>query len=238
MRYGSILWFPLLAFAAAPLAAQDIVEEIVEHVAVASPMTDPAVSHGSTEVALPPSNPRAIASYGPFRVLDSERAAMTGVTDGRTPAQLAAMLRDYPGITVLELVDCPGTEDSDANLRLGRMVRARGIATHVPAGGFVGSGAVELFLAGARRSADPSAQFAVHSWEDDRGLEQSEYSPDASENRDFLDYYQAMGMSKEQARAFYDMTNSVPFDHARWLTPNDLELWVRLDRTVESGRGA
>jgi hypothetical protein len=78
---------------------------------------------------------QALASYGPFRVLDGKRAALVDVTDSRSPGQFAAMLRDHPGIATLELVECPGTEDDRANLKLGRMIRAAGLATHVPAGG-------------------------------------------------------------------------------------------------------
>ena len=66
----------------------------------------------------------------------------------------------FAGLDPVTLVEW--TEDDGANLRLGRMIRARGIATYVPAGGSVRSGGVELFLAGARRFADPDAEFAVH----------------------------------------------------------------------------
>lgn len=168
------------------------------------------------------------ASYGPFRVIDDTRAAMVGVTDAGTPAAFSAMVRDYPGIATLEMVDCPGTEDDRANLRLGRLIRAQGVATHVPANGWVASGAVELFLAGTRRSAEPSARFAVHSWEDDTGRGPQDYSPDAPKNRAYLDYYRTMGMSDGEARSFYAMTNSVPFSRPRSLTTADIARWTRL----------
>ena len=81
------------------------------------------------------------------------------------------------------MVECPGTDDDRANLRLGLMIHARGMTTHVPPGGSVRSGAVELFLAGAQRIADPGAEFAVHSWSDEFGLEPRDYAPDSPENR-------------------------------------------------------
>ena len=186
--------------------------------------TFPAVS---TPAA--PAIPQGTATYGPFRVLDGGRAALVGVTDEASPLQFAAMLRDHPGIAVLELVEAPGTENDRANLRLGRMIHARGIATHVPAGGSVRSGAVELFLAGARRSADPAAEFAVHAWADEDGLEPGDYPANAPENRAYLDYYREMGMSAQEAAAFYAMTNSVPHADAKWLTAADMRQWVRLD---------
>lgn len=176
-----------------------------------------------------PDIPRGIAAYGPFRLLDAEHAALVDVTDASSPAQFTAMLRDHPGIATLELVECPGTDDDRANLSLGRMIHSRGISTHVPANGSVRSGGVELFLAGTRRRADPQAEFAVHSWEDENGREPSDFAPDAPENRIYLDYYRDMGLTAGEATAFYTMTNSVTFDHAKWLTTADLARYVRLD---------
>jgi hypothetical protein len=127
------------------------------------------------------------------------------------------------------MIDVPGTEDDRANLKLGRMIRARGMTTYVPAGGSVRSGGVELFLAGERRIAEPGAEFAVHAWVDEDGREATDYAADAPENRAYLDYYQEMGLPDPQARAFYAMTNSVPFSDARWLTASDMGQWVALD---------
>ncbi len=179
----------------------------------------------STPLALP----KGIARFGPFRVLDGHRAALVDVTTSNAPAQFTAMMRAYPGISQLELIECPGTEDDRANLRLGRMIRARGIITHIPDGGSVRSGGVELFLAGALRMADPGAEFAVHSWADETGREARDYPANAPENLAYLTYYREMGLSEAQAKAFYAMTNSVPFSRAKWLTRADMAQWVKLD---------
>lgn len=179
---------------------------------------------------LPAPIPAGLARYGPFRVVDARHVALVDVTDSRSPAQFAALLHDWPAIAEIEMIECPGTEDDLANLRLGRMIRARGIATHVPDGGSVRSGAVELFLAGARRYADAGAEFAVHSWIDDSGHEADDYSADAPENRRYLDYYRQMGMDAQEASAFYAMTNSVPFESALWFGAAEMGHWVRLDR--------
>ena len=130
---------------------------------------------------------------------------------------------------MLEMIDRPGTEDDLANLQIGRIIRERGIVTHVPAGGSVRSGAVELFLAVARRFADPGAEFSVHAWIDYAGLQATDYSLSAPENARYLAYYQQMGMSTDEAAAFYAMTNSVPVEQARWLDANEMARWVRLD---------
>lgn len=172
--------------------------------------------------------PEAIAAYGPFRVIDGARAQLVAVTDSGTPAHFAAMLRDHPSLATLEMVECPGTEDDQANLRLGRMIRAAGLETHVPRGGSVRSGAVELFLAGAARRIDDGAEFAVHSWIDDHGREAGDYAANAPEHRAYLAYYREMGMDEPQARAFYAMTNSVGFDSAKWLGAAEMRDWAGL----------
>lgn len=233
MRPGAAL-LALLAFVAAPLAAQEaVVSETVEE---SWTIADAAGTERTVSVS-PAEAPSGIARFGPFRVLDVTHAALVGVTDAHSPAQFAAMLRAWPQIARIEMIECPGTEDDHANLALGRMIHAHGLVTHVPAGGSVRSGAVELFLAGARRVAESGAEFAVHSWEDENGREAADYPEDAPENRAYLDYYREMGMDATQARAFYAMTNSVPFAQARWLSAQELGRWVRLDKpeSLDSG---
>lgn len=225
MRKLAALILPLLALVAAPaVAAEVVIEEVIEVIEV--------VEEGGSErfvPAAPAPIPQGIARFGPFRVIDGQRAALVDVTDERSPAQFEAMLRAHPGIATLEMIECPGTEDDRANLKLGRMIRARGIATHVPSGGSVRSGGVELFLAGARRKADPGSEFAVHSWADEDGREAKDYPVDAPENRAYITYYKEMGMPEGEARAFYSMTNSVPHADAKWLTAQDMGRWVKLD---------
>jgi hypothetical protein len=237
MHRWSALLLPLLALAAVPAAAEEVtisttVYETAEGTVTETVETTTYFSEGGSErfVAVQPATvPQGIARFGPFRVLDPGRAALIDVTDADSPRHFAALLQAFPGITLIELIECPGTEDDRANLRLGRMIRARGLTTHVPAGGSVRSGGVELFLAGTTRIADPGAEFAVHSWEDDRGHQAGDYPQAAPENRKYLDYYREMGMSEPEAAGFYAMTNSVPFENARWFGAEEMGRWVKLD---------
>jgi hypothetical protein len=228
MRKTAAFLFGLMAFAASPLAAQEVVyEEITEEI-VEVPATGSERFVQSHPVAAP-GTPKGIAAFGPFRVLDNGRAALVAATNTQTPGQFTAMLHAYPGIRTIEMVECPGTDDDRANLRLGLMIHAKGIATHVPSCGSVRSGAVELFLAGAQHTAAPDAEFAVHSWSDEFGLEPKDYAADAPENRVYIDYYREVGMSEAEARAFYAMTNSVPNREAKWMTAAEMRQWVKLD---------
>lgn len=215
------LLLAIFAATGAPLAAQQyvIVETIVEEwVEVGASRATPF--HAA------PALPEAVASYGAFRVLDEKTAALVGTTGSASPDNFERMLTDFPQLATLQLIECPGTEDDVANLELGRMIRDNGIATHVPAGGSVRSGAVELFLSGATRTLEDGAEFAVHSWLDDLGREAGDYAANAPIHDEYVGFYQEMGFSAEDARAFYDMTNSVPHDSARWLTAQDMRDWI------------
>lgn len=169
---------------------------------------------------------RGIAQFGPFRVIDANRVALVGETDAASPRWFRVMLRRYPELRQLDMVECPGTQDDIANMKLGRMIRAAGLATHVPQVGSVRSGAVELFLAGSVRDISDGAEFAVHSWMDDYGREAEDFAEDAPQNRQYIDYYREMGMDEGNARAFYAFTNSVPHRRALWLNAGEMRRWV------------
>ncbi len=230
--------FAILAALAATLAAPaharvTVTEEWVE-VEDAAPVTtaERFVS------GVPLEQVSGIATYGPFRVIDPGHAALVGITDEASPRQFAAMLNDFPQLATLEMIECPGTFDDIANLELGRMIRKAGLETHVPRDGSVRSGAVELFIAGAERQIDDGARFAVHAWEDDTGRQANDYALTAPENRKYLNFYREMGMSPEKAEAFYAMTNSTPFENARWLSASDMRGWVPIEQAQPAAPAA
>lgn len=228
MRRFFILLLSLLAMAVPAHAEEAVAYAVIEETVEVTETVDEGGSERFVGVA-PAAIPQGIARFGPFRVLDPARAAMVDGTDSSSPAQFQAMMAAYPGISMIEMIEVPGTEDDRANLKLGRMIRERGLTTYVPAGGSVRSGGVELFLAGKQRVADPGAEFAVHAWADEDGREATYYSAEAPENRAYVDYYVEMGMPAAQARSFYAMTNSVPNGDAKWLTGSDMGRWVALD---------
>lgn len=172
---------------------------------------------------------RALARFGPFAVVDASTARMAGDVDGATPRQFARMMAAFPGLKRLELVDCPGSLDEEANLILARAIRRAGLETHVPGGGSVRSGAVELWLAGVKRSAEADAEFGVHSWADETGREARDYPASDPVHAEYLNYYREMGMDDAKARAFYAMTNATPFDEVRYLTRDDMARFVALN---------
>lgn len=146
-------------------------------------------------------------SFGPFRVTAPDRVEMDGASTAASPAEFAALLRQFPGIKTLVMINCPGSEDDDANLKLARMIRHAGIDTVLPTGGSIRSGAVELFLAGRNRIAQPGATIGVHSWVDENGYEATDYPPTDPVHSTYIRYYVDMGMAPSLAKAFYDFTN-------------------------------
>ena len=211
-----------------PMSGEDVTTIAIEVIAEGSTGA-PGGERFVAEGAFDPAALRSIAAYGPFRVLDPTRAALVDVTDSASPRDFARLLLAFPQVRTLEMIECPGTSDDTANLRLGRMIHRAGIATEVPEGGSVRSGAVELFLAGARRRAAPSAEFAVHSWQDTDGLEASDFPADDPVNQAYLAYYREMGLSEAQAAAFYAMTNAVPHEDARWMDAVEFAAYAPLD---------
>ena len=181
---------------------------------------------------------QVLGQYGPFLVTSPTRATMIGPTDSSTPHLFDAMMRDFPQLAVLEMVEAPGTNNDIANLAVGRRIRAAGLATHVPHGGSVRSGAVELFLAGVERRIDDGAEFAVHSWLDNHGREADDFAADDPAHRLYLDYYVEMGMTQKRASDFYAMTNSVPHSQALWLVADDMRYWLRPVERNEHGERA
>ncbi len=170
----------------------------------------------------PPHQSVAIAQFGPFAVINPSLAELNGETAEGTPALFRRMLAAFPGIKRINMVECAGTVDDEANLEVARMIRRAGIDTHVPAHGSVRSGGVELFMAGVHRTHDHGAEFGVHSWEDDEGNQAKDVPVNDPVNREYVSYYQSVGLPAETARAFYAFTNATPFDRIHYMTEQEL----------------
>lgn len=172
----------------------------------------------------------AIASYGSFRVIAPNRAEMIGTTDSYSMDRFNQMIRAYPAIKQIDMIDVAGTVDDEVNLSLARKINQLGIATHIPENGSVRSGGVELFLAGHKRSAHPSANFAVHSWRDEDGMEPHDFADNDPVHNSYIDYYRDIaGMDDAQAKAFYWMTNSASHDEYIDLTVDDIAQYAALN---------
>ena len=233
-RAFALIFFALAALSAVPAIAQTTITIEVEEFVYDDADSAEEAGNGTERFvadqfadAAPSRTP--LASFGPFHMVTPDRAELIGSIESETPAQFRALLRAFPGIRQIDMVDCPGTGDDEANLALARMVRGAGISTYVPDGGSVRSGGVELFLAGAKRSAASTAEFAVHSWRDEDGYEAGDFAANDPVHQEYISCYRDMGLSDTEARSFYAMTNTAPHDDALYLNSRDLGRYVRLD---------
>ncbi len=96
LRYALILAALLPATALAQEAAT-ISVEVVQDIPVGDPGGERFVAEGRSDAA----NLPAIATYGPFRVLDAGRAALVDATDTATPRAFAQMLIAFPALRTI-----------------------------------------------------------------------------------------------------------------------------------------
>lgn len=144
---------------------------------------------------------------------------MSGVIGSSTPDAVQDLIDNHPEVTTIVLVDVPGSEDDESNLRASRLVRTAGLATHVPANGVIASGGVDFFLAGASRSWDTDATFGVHSWASG-DTEGKDIPRDDPEHDLFLNYYNEIGVDED----FYWFTlEAAPADSIHNMTEPELE---------------
>ena len=108
--------------------------------------------------------PPSLASGRFTLVVDGATAHAYGTTDTDSFAEVKAVLDDNPQIETIVLRDVPGTKDMFQNTRIAKMIRGRGIDTHMESSSRIASGGVDLFLAGAERTMECGAHIGVHSW--------------------------------------------------------------------------
>jgi len=87
-----------------------------------------------------------------------------GDTNDFSVSMVRSFLNENPQVDTLVLKKMPGTKDADMNLRIAREIRKRGLDTHLESNSFIASGAVDIFLAGRRRTMECGAIIGVHSW--------------------------------------------------------------------------
>ena len=98
-----------------------------------------------------------------FKVKDN-LAYGYGYTDDRSVSVVKKLLRENPQVDTLVLKKMSGTRDGDMNIVLARDIRKRGLNTHLDSNSAIASGAVDLFLAGNKRTMECGALIGVHSW--------------------------------------------------------------------------
>jgi len=147
-----------------------------------------------------------------------QKAYGFGHTDDRSVGQITEFLSDNPKFETLILKSMSGTIDADMNLRLARRIRKLGLHTHLDGNSYIASGAVDLFLAGVKRTMDCGARIGVHRWSYGKGTDpvKTGFDPRQRRHENFL---KDMGIDPE----FYVFTReAAPPTSVHILTPDEI----------------
>ena len=157
--------------------------------------------------------------------VQGQSAVVRGTTDSHSHNLLKDFMRKNPHVKTLVLQSMPGTQDMDTNRRVVLGIRSAGLATHVPADGYIASGAVDWFIAGKPRTVECGARIGVHSWGTKTGErgDKTLYDGQLRTQRYFLE---KMDVDPD----FYQFTRSAagPND-IYWLTVDDMLRYGLID---------
>ncbi len=178
-------------------------------------------------------------TYGIFTVSDDGVTATVkgGIVDA-TLQDFKKMLKAYPNLKTLNMVDVPGSsvsgdKNTDSALDLGCEVYKNNINTHLADDGFVASGGTDLLASGKKVSVGKNPKIGVHSWSG--GLDGN---PDGTawdikddenhiEHQKYLRYFKDIGFSAQKAKDFYFFTiRSAKAEDVHYMTREEIDKYL------------
>lgn len=164
-------------------------------------------------------------SLAPFAILNETTLVLDGEIDSNTERAFDEAIRQNPNTELLIFREAPGSSDDETNLKVGKKLFQLGLNTHVDDNGFIASGAVDLFLAGTKRTLGANTRVGVHSWSDGSN-EATDFPRNSSEHLLFIDYYKAIGIEAQLAEDFYFFTiNAATADDIHWMTAMEIDTY-------------
>lgn len=135
--------------------------------------------------------------------IEGTTAHMSGVISKDTIRQVKKLIKNYPNVTLINMVNVDGSIDDDANLIASRLIREAGLNSHVAKDGHIASGGTDFFCSGLQRTVEEGAKIGVHSWAGD-GVNNAALLPkDDPEHRKYIDYYKEMAMPDPEGFYFF-----------------------------------
>ena len=165
--------------------------------------------------------------------VEEDRLYLMGDLNSRSLGQVRRSLEARPEVTTLVLTACPGSIDDETLVQIGRMVRSRGLNTHLLGNSVIASGAVDLFLAGVSRTMERGAVLGVHSWAD-MEYTATDIPVDHADHALYVDYVNEM-LGDD---AFYWFTiAAAPANDIHWMTLKEVERFGLLTAPVQAPSG-
>lgn len=161
--------------------------------------------------------------FGIFKVVDDNTIEMDGEIFSRTLDDFNELIAAYPDINLINIVECPGSNDDEINVQVAKKVYDNDIATHLLDDGLIASGGVDFFLAGTTRTRGTNTMVGVHSWTDGEN-EATDFPADAEEHQLFIEFYKSIGFTQTAAEDFYFFTiNAAPAAEIYYMTEAEIE---------------
>ncbi len=163
--------------------------------------------------------------FGIFKSINATTAQMNGVISGNTPAHFDNLLIKYPNLKKINMLDCPGSEDDEANLKVSKKMHEVGIEFHLFSTSAIASGAVDMYVGGAKRTREQGSRIGVHSWSGGPGQPiATSYPVGHTVHLQYINYYTSVGFTQKQAEDFYYFTiNAAPAEDVHWMTEEEIE---------------
>ena len=161
---------------------------------------------------------------------DDVTLQMDGTINKNSKECFDDLIKQYPNITTINIVNCDGSSDDEVNLQLSKEVHSRGINTHLLDDASIASGGVDFFLAGIKRTRDNNTKIGVHSWSDGNNSA-TDFSVGHSNHLPYIDYYKSVGFTQQEAEDFYYFTiNAAPASSIHWMTDTEIIQYKMLNQ--------
>lgn len=148
---------------------------------------------------------------------------MDGLINSKTPQQFKDVFTQYPDIDTLVMVIVEGSVDDEANLEAAEWISKKKLTFVLESESLIASGGTDFFLAGATRIIKAGAKVGVHSWAGDDEVA-TDFPRDHEYHQPYIEYYVAVGWSREEAEKFYYYTiEAAPADDIYWMTDQELQ---------------
>ncbi len=161
--------------------------------------------------------------FGIFNVLeDNVTVEMDGDITTASLNDFKNLLAQYPDIKLINIVNCDGSLDDEANLTLSKIVHDKAINTHVLDNGVIASGGVDFFLSGAKRTIGKNVKIGVHAWSGENEVA-TDFPKGHKNHLPYINYYKSIGFTQKEAEDFYYFTiYSAPAKDVHYMTEEEI----------------